>query len=220
MKNRLEIFIGGFLVAVLMAACAVAVLKIDLTPKPGPAKLVERTRNFGEGLKLSRSGLYGIDLVSIGKAHMRKLRKGPFTIGAINKLVLEDLELVLPEELWNVDAASRRVEKGRDNSTQTRQDAASTERGPREILAKLGLNAGSLKLGAKVPRFSALSIRSLRVSRLEGTNAVPWFSAAHAEARRGGLALEAGHTVENGKTNRWNEALLVVETQLKLITGV
>jgi len=214
MKNRLEIFIGGFLVAVLIAACSVAVLKIDLTPKAAPDKPVERTRNFGEGLKLAQHGVYGIDLVSIGKAHMRKLRKGPFTIGAINELVLEDVELALPEEVWKSGQDKGQETSDKGGAGQTTENKGET--GPRAMLAKLGLDAGNLKLGDKMPRFSALAIRNLRVSRLEESNAVPWFAAVRGEARRGGLALESGWSVENGKTNSWKEALLVVEPELRL----
>jgi len=218
MSNKLPLFLGGFLLAVLIAACAVSVLKIDLTPKAKPGKPVERTRNFGEGLKLAQHGLYGIDLVSVGRAHMRKLRKGPFMIGAINELVLEDVALVLPEEMWNVGTASRRADEEGEDSALARRDAAPTASGPRAMLAKLGLDAGHLKLGDKMPRFSALEIRSLKVARLVESNAVPWFAASRGEAERGGLKLESGYTVEGGKTNLWKEGLLVVDPALKLYT--
>jgi len=216
MSNRLTIFIGGFLVAVLIAACAVAVLKIDLTPPAEKGKPVQRTRNFGEGLKLAQHGLYGIDLVSIGKAHMRKLRKGPFTIGAINELVLEDVALVLPEEVWKAgqDKGQKTTDKG--EAGQRTEDRE--EKGPRAMLAKLGLNAGNLKMGDKVPRFSALKITNLQVARLVESNAVPWFAASRGEAERGGLKLENGWSVEDGRTNVWKEGLLVVEPQLRLWT--
>jgi len=214
MSNRLAIFIGGFLMAVLIAASTVAVLKIDLTPPKEKGKPAVRTRNFGEGLKLAQHGLYGIDLVSIGKAHMRKLRKGPFTIGAINELVLEDVALVLPEEIWKAgqDQGQKTPDKG--EAGQRTEDA-----GPRAMLSKLGLNAGNLKLGEKVPRFSALKITNLQMSRLMETNAVPWFAAVRGEAERGGLRLYAGYTVEGGKTNRWSEGLLVIEPELRLFTN-
>jgi len=216
MNTRLEIFIGGFLVAVLIAACAVVVLKIDLTPSEEKGKPVQRTRKFGEGLTLAQHGLYGIDLVSIGKAHMRKLRKGPFTIGAINEMVLEDVALVLPEEIWRTgqDNGQKTADKGEVG--QRTEDGE--VRGPRAILAKLGLNAGNLRMGDKVPRFSALRITNLKVARLMESNAEPWFAASRGEAERGGLRLYAGYTVEGGKTNAWDEALLVVEPEVKLLT--
>jgi len=199
-------FMGGFVVAVMIAACVVSVLKIDLTPKAAPGKPVERTRNFGEGLKLGRHGLYGLDLVSIGKARMRKLRKGPFMIGAINELVLEDVALVLPEELWRGERSG--VEG------QEKADGRDSQTGPRVMLSKLGVDAGNLKLGAKMPRFSALSVSNISVARLEGANAAPWFAAAGGKAERSGLALENGWSVEGGKTNRWQKAYLVVEPRL------
>jgi len=202
--------LAAFLVALLFAACVVAVLKIDLTPKPGKGKPVERTRNFGEGLKLAQHGLYGVDLVSIGKAHMRKLRKGPFTIGAINELVLEDVSLVLPEELWRPAP--------RPSQPSSSQESPSSRTDPAAMLSKLGLDAGNLKFGAKVPRFSALMVRGLRVSRLDGTNVVPWFAAASGKAERGGLHLYSGWSFENGVTNAWKEAILGVEPTLKLWT--
>jgi len=221
MNNRLMIFMGGFLVAILVAAGVVAVLKIDLAPKDEkPGKRPARTQNLGEGIKVSQHGFYGVDLVSIGKAHMRKLRKGPFTIGAINELVLEDVALALPEDVWK---GKDEVEKiggggqGTDNSS-VQPSTANLQpgSGPRAMLSKLGINAGNLKMGGSMPRFSALAIRGLKVSRIEGTNAVPWFAAKRAEARRAGLHLENGYLFENGQPLGWNEAMLVFEPKLAL----
>jgi len=214
MSERLMIMISGFLAAVLIVACGVSALKIDLTPKSTSEKPVERTRQFGEGLKLAQHGLFGIDLVSIGKAHMRKLRKGPFTIGAINELVLEDVSLVLPEEMWK-DGKDEGQESA-DNDGAGKKPEEKGDPGPRAMLSKLGLDASRLKLGSKMPNFSALLIRGLAVSRLTGTNAVPWFAAKRGKAGRAGLELLDGWSVENGKSNGWSKAVLVVSPKIAL----
>jgi len=200
-------FIGAAIIVALMVVSGlIAVLKIDLTPPPEKDKAPVRERNLAEGVRLSRHGLYGIDLVKIGRAHMRKLRKGPFTIGAINELVLEDVSLTLPEELWRDEEASE-AEGGAPGEQPT---------GPKRMLSKLGIKTDSLRMGERVPRFSALAIRNLCVARLEGTNAVPWFAARSGEAKRSGLELEDGYVIEDGKTNRWHTALLVIEPRLAL----
>lgn len=208
MKNKLIVVGAGAIVAFLAVACIVATLKIDLAPKKAAAaKKPVRTHNLGEGIRVTQHGLYGVDLVTIARAHMRKLRKGPFTIGAINELVLEDVALTLPEALWK-----EKAEVGGGQGNGQPQTAK-----PQAMLAKLGINAGNLKMGGKMPRFSALSMRNLRVSRLDGTNAVPWFAAARAEAERGGLKLEGGWTFAHGVTNAWAEAVLAVEPKLELM---
>jgi len=85
------------------------------------------------------------------------------------------------------------------------------------MLSKLGINAGNLKMGGQMPRFSALAIRNLKVARLEGTNVVPWFVAERAEARREGLKLRNGYLFWNGEPRAWSEAMLVFEPKLALI---
>jgi len=214
LNNRWTILGALVVLAVIVVACVVATLKIDLTPKPEKGKAPVRVRNFGEGIRLTQHGLYGIDLVSIGKAHMRKLRKGPFTIGAINELVLEDVSLALPEDVWNRTAPAPGAE---DGGSAREARAVREDSGPRAMLSKLGINAGNLKMGGNIPRFSALAILNLRVARIEGTNAVPWFAAVRGEAGRGGLKLESGWSVDGGRTNRWSEALLVVDPELRIV---
>jgi len=213
--SRLAIVFSALILAALMAACLVAVLKIDLTPAPEKGKAPVRTQDLAEGVRLSRHGLYGVDLVSIGKAHMRKLRKGPFSIGAINELVLEDVSLALPEEIWREGIGNR--EKGVGEGEGEEKGEGRRETGPKKMLTRLGIKTDNLRMGGRMPRFSALVIRNLRVARLEGTNAVPWFAAEHGEAKREGLSLENGYTVESGKTNAWKEAILVIEPKLDII---
>lgn len=212
MSRRWPIFIGAILVAMFIAAGLVAVLKIDVTPKDETGAAVVRNRNFAEGVQIAQHGLYGVNLVSIGKVHMRKFRKGPFTIGAINELVLEDVSLVLPEELW--------AKGGRESADSKHADAdEDSQSGPKAMLGRLGINPKQISMSGKIPRFSALTMRDLRIARLVGTNAVPWFAARRGEARRHGLKLEGGWSVERGLTNVWKEAMLIVEPELKLITS-
>jgi len=206
MSDRRFLFGAALLVAILITACLIGVSRIDWTqPDVSPAPV--RERSLGEKIVLSQSGLYGVSLVKVAKAHVRKLRKGPFTIGAINELVLEDVDLTLPvgyEELGSTGTG-----EGSDNDE--------SQTAPAAMLDKLGLNASHLRLGMGAPRFSALSISSLTVSRLEGTNAVPWFAARHAEAKRSGLLLEDGWSVEDGRRTEWKEAFLVFRPELRVI---
>lgn len=193
------------LLLVLGLACVVAVMKVDVAPPAEKAAPPVRQQDLAENVSVAQHGLYGVTLVSIGKAHIRKLRKGPFTIGAINELVLEDVALTLPSDKPETAASS--------------EDAEGETR-PKELLRRLGIDAGRLKMGSKMPRFSALSMRNLRVSRLYGeTNAVPWFAAQQATARRSGLEMANGWSVEKGVTNVWREALLAVKPTLRVIPG-
>jgi len=213
MSNRWVIAGALFIVALMVAASVVATLKIDVSPTVEKARRPPRTQELAEGVKISQHGLYGVNLVTIGKAHMRKLRKGPFTIGAINELVLEDVTLALPEELWKGEEKVKGEGQGQERNGQPSNPQTSAK----TMLGRLGINAGNLKMGGKMPRFSALQVRGLRVSRLVGTNAVPWFAAARGDAGRNGLELQGGFVIENGHTNAWKEALLVFEPSLMLL---
>jgi len=196
--------VGAAFVAVL-AVCAVAVLhlEIDVGRNKGPAPV--RVRNFGEGLTLSQHGLYGVDLIRVGKAQMRKMRKGPFTLGGLNELVLDDLSVVLPDD--GEAAASASPETAVTNGVD-----AVREKGPKELLDRMGLDVRHLKLGGSIPRFSGLEICRLSVSRLvDGTNVVPWFAAQRAEARRDGLLLTNCSSFQpDGATNVSERALFVL----------
>jgi len=222
MRNNANGVLFWFAAAMALAlgVCMFFVLKVEIKNlEPEKKQTVVRTRDLGEGLVLTRHGLYGVSLAKVGKAHIRKLRKGPFTIGAINELVLEDVELTLPEELWkskvDVTSPSRNVDG--TSSARAPLDASAAPSGPRALLAKLGLEAEHLKVGGRLPRFSALCIQNLMVSRLEGTNAVPWFAARVANAKRSGLALEDGWSVEEGRRIDWPEATLVFDPGLQLV---
>jgi len=211
---------SGVLVALALGACMFFVMRTDVksaepVKKPAPV----RTRDLGEGIVLSQHGLYGVSLVKIGKAHLRKLRKGPFTIGAINELVLEDVELTLPEELWRGVSGADTTESSRqEGAGDSKRSGADVERSrPAAMLAKLGLKPEHLKLDGRLPRFSALCIQNLKVTRLEGTNAAPWFVAREANAERGGLALEDGWSVDDGRRVDWPEARLVFDPELRVV---
>jgi len=207
MSDRRSLFGYPLLAVILIAACSVGVLRIDMSLQPDKRPAPVRERNLGEEIVLTQSGLYGVSLVKVGKAHMRKLRKGPFTVGAINELVLEDVELTIPVG----------IEGMRDEGRGMRDEGRGASGAPADVLDRLGVEPNSLHLGGKLPRFSALAIRNLKVARLTGTNAVPWFAAAHAEAKRGGLSLSDGWSVEDGRRTDWQEALLVLQPELRVV---
>jgi len=138
--------------------------------------------------------------------------------------VLEDVALVLPEDVWKGEKEKVKGEgqgqERNDPNSSVQPSTSNLQPGssPKAMLSKLGISAGNLKMGGDMPRFSALAIRGLKVSRLEGTNAVPWFIAERAEARTKGLKLSNGWSVEGDEAKRWDEALLVFEPQLRLWT--
>lgn len=200
--------IGGasFIVILIVLSCIVTVLKIDLTPREGTGSVPKRTHDFGEGIRVSQHGLYGIDLITLGHAHMRKLKKGPFTIGAINELVLEDLSIIWPGEQWQ--------SRGKESGSAVVEAAGDA---PRAILSRLGVETGSIRIGGKIPRFSALTIYRLSVAELKGDKVVPWFSASVATAEEGGLALESCNIVQSGVTNFHEKAFLKVYPRPHLV---
>ena len=193
-KARIEtvLLLAGFLS--LAALCAVGLLVRHPDDAEDSAR---RPRTFRrdvlEGLSLRQSGLYGVDLVSCGRLRVEKRKLGPLTLGGLNVLVIDDLRVVIPP----------RAEKGGpaapEKATEPKSGASSASR---EILSRMGLSPRFLKTQGVPARFSGLTVNGLTVSRLDGTNAVPCFTATLAEGVREGLRLEGlsvgGRAVGNG----------------------
>lgn len=139
-------------------------------------------RTFVEGLRVSRHGCFGIDFVECGSCRVEKMRKGPFTLGGVNVLTIDDLKVVLPPrgDEWKSDAAN----------CGGKQSAA------HDVARRLGVSDNFLKSNGIPLRFSGLRIKSLTVDRLQDYNGSPEkvFSADSGEAVRDGLSL-SGCTV-------------------------
>ena len=163
-------------VALVGAALFVAPRVLDALD--GRVRPPAREKRFGhvvaEGVRVDHPESPGADLLRCGSCRIEKMRKGPFTFGGINVLVLEDLQVTLPRSF---------VPKG---------DLPANEDGgvpARETLGSFGAVDKFLELHGLGGSFSGLHIERLEFLRLEGTNAVPFFSAATGEACSEGLEM-------------------------------
>ena len=160
-------------------------------------------RELGEDVKLSRHGLYGVNLVECGKCSIEKLKRGPFTFGGFNVLVLEDLKIVLQPVSNRVDAAEGSGGKRKAESVQ-------------EILDGLGVNE-TVWVGQGIgKRFSGLRIKGLEVSRYEDNKVVGLFRARQGEAKSDGLHL-TGCDIISQSNRRVPHAVLKLNPMLQLV---
>lgn len=163
-------------VSFLGLACAIPFFLKD-GDAVAPSQTVKRFRQqISADFKLSRHELYGVNLVECGKCSIKKLKRGPFTFGGFNVLVLEDLKIVLPPVSNRVDAAEgsggrRKAEPVRD------------------ILDGLGVNETVWSDRGIGNGFSGLQIKGLEVSRYEDNKVVGLFRARLGEAKSDGLHL-------------------------------
>ena len=198
MRMKFGFIALGLLVVAMFCAIGLVVRHPD-----GAEDSARRSRTFRrdvlEDLAIRRSGLYGVDLVRCGRLRVEKRKLGPLTLGGFNELVIDDLHVVIPPlesesgRATPEDAASEASVSGTFGGA----GAAS-----REILSRLGLSSKSLAMQGLPKRFSGLTVNGLSVSRLDGTNAVPCFTAVRAIGVREGLRLEGlaigGRTIGEG----------------------
>ena len=198
-KMRVE---SGFLAAALLflaVSCAIGLFVRHLDDaKDSPRRTRTFQRDVLEGLSIRRSGLYGIDLVRCGRLRIEKRKLGPLTLGGFNELVIDDLYVVIPP---------REAESGRATSEDAAPEASVAKTSgvgatSREILSRMGLSSQFLAMQGLPKRFSGLRVNGLSVARLDGTNAVPCFTAVRAVGAREGLRLEGlaigGRTIGEG----------------------
>lgn len=193
-----------------VAGIALFVLLIGLLPlalrelpreEKEPRKPKVYTRVLGEDLRVTRRGLYGIDVLRCGACRLEKRRRGPLTFGGLNVLVLEDLHVVLPE------APVKETAQGAEPA-----DTATAE----EILGNMGVGRDFLRAHGVSWRFSGLRVERLAVSRLEGTNVVEVFAASAGEAKRDGLHLRECAIISGVASNVVEDAVLKVKPALRL----
>ncbi len=170
---------GGAVLACLLGFGTWAALEksdsLGLARKPA-AKTKVFKRQLMEDLRVTRHGIIGVDLVKCRSCRLEKRKKGPFTFGAMNVLVLEDLEVVLvPDDDAQADTPKADSPDADDS---------------RAVVRRLGISDGFLAKRGLPFKFSGVKISNLAVGRLEGTNTVVrLFSARSGEAKSGGLAL-------------------------------
>lgn len=199
------VFVGGVLFLGLMVWLPFV---WDTPPTPSGRTAPLRPKKFkkvlAEDVRVSRYGIYGVDLIRCGSCRVEKRRQGPFTLGGFNVLVLEDLSVIVPgKTAFGEPAVSG--EKG---------DPATTSR---DVAAALGLSDGFLKSRGLMPKFSGLRVERLSVARLDAaTNVVPLFVAVSGEAKSDGLHLKQCAIIRSCHTNIVGNALLQVKPSLGL----
>lgn len=184
----------GFLLLVgLIAMTPFALDNLD-DPRTGkvPIHVKVFQRVLGKDLRVSRRGVYGVDFLRCGSCRLEKMRREPFTFGGLNALVLEDLHVVLPEEAWSF------------------QNPQSSDTSAREILKGMGVGDSFLRAQGVNWKFSGLRVERLEVSRLEGTNTIP-FIMSSGGAKRDGLHLSDCAVISQTGTNRVGDAVLMVK---------
>ena len=169
---------GGLLFLLLVAGVLWVALRAaddraDV-PSPSPPKVFKRT--LMEDLRVSRPGVRGVDFIRCKTCRLEKRKRGVLTFGGLNTLVIEDLEVVLP----NDDA------EGRTEASSSAKD----------VVQKIGISDGFLADRGLPYSFSGVRIAGLTLSRLLCDNTPQrLFSAKKAEATHGGLALTDCHVV-------------------------
>lgn len=155
-----------------------------------PQKVYRQT--LAEDMRISRHGLYGVDLVRCAACRIEKQKKGMLTFGGFNVLVMENLSIVIPP-----------FEERRD-------DASEADETPREIAQRLGVSSEFLTMRGLPLKFSGLKIFGLEVSRFaDGGKIERVFNARRAEAVRGGLSMRGCTIVRShGREEAVGKAML------------
>ena len=204
------------LAGLLCAATWLAVSRPDtlggMEPPP-KAKVFHRT--LIEGLRVTRHGVMGIDLIRCGACRMEKRKKGVLTFGGMNTLVLEGLDIVLPPE-----------EGGGPGGGQVDNQSGGGGNGQdaRAVVRRLGISDDFLAKRGVPFKFSSVRIAGLSVGRMVGTNRVERiFSARSGESRRDGLSLSgcrlypSGDEAENGGRELGAARLVLDGRALRLV---
>lgn len=155
-----------------------------------------------EGLAVNRHGLYGVDLVRCRSCRVEKRKKGIFTLGGFNVLVIDDLDIILPPE----EGCERPATEGDGDS-------------PRSMARRMGVSDSFLSARGMPISFSGLKINGLSVGRLTvGNKPEPAFAAKSAKAVRGGLELSGCVVYDAPDESRHvsNATLAYVDRKLRL----
>lgn len=196
MKKIIYVFIGFIFFLIFMTV----VTLID-TPNDVDDVDVRRTISVGkkiaEDVVVSRNGIYGVDFVRCGQIRIEKIKRGPFAFGAFNRLVLDDLRVVIPikSKKSNID--------GLKSDTSTKSTA-------KDILQNIGVDTDFLVANGINRKFSGLLINGLNISKLDSaTNIYEVIQAKKAELKIPvGLELMDVKITEDGITRSVSRAYL------------
>lgn len=190
----------AFVLAVGLLSIVAARLEVKADALPRGQKAYSRT--LVEDLSVSRHGLYGVDLVKCKSCRVEKRKKGIFTLGGFNILVIDDLDIILPPE----EGCERPATEGDGDS-------------PRSMARRMGVSDSFLSAQGMPISFSGLKINGLSVGRLTAENKPePAFAAKSAKAVRGGLELSGCVVFDAPDESRHvsNATLAYVDRKLRL----
>ena len=208
-RARFRILVCGVLLAAGASALAMyaALRWTDGGPSGSAARAKVFKRTLVEGLRVSRHGVYGVDFVKCGACRLEKRKRGPFTLGGMNVLVLEDLEVVLPKD------------ETADGGGTSAGGGGGAEGDSRAVVRRLGISDGFLAKQGLPYKFSGVRVSNLAVGRLTESNTVERaFSARAGEAKRGGLALSGCVVFSGGAEAHVGHATLVMSSgRLRLV---
>lgn len=177
--------LAGGAVAVLVGWCAwIAVRSTDSAPLPRPAAPKVFRKTLMEGLRVTHGGVKGVEFIKCRTCRLEKRRQGVLTLGGMNVLVLEDLDVVIPPD----------EPRGSGNH------AASDDKNgdAKDVVRRMGISDGFLLDRGLSFKFSGVRVSNLSVSRLEGSNAVVRvFTARTAKTESSGLALSGCKVVRS-----------------------
>jgi len=203
-------------VTLALAAGLALSFRYSLTITPGSVGKSSESSPKKPGAKeelctdLVLSQMTGRDLMSVGAAYTRRMRRGPIVIG-VREMVIERLNFVLPESYFHPMTATNAV-GGKTEGIPV----------PLSLGDSLGeLTSGKGRVSKMLPVVAGLRINGLQISRLQdGTNAVPWLRAERGSlsARDAGLALRGVELVEQGVTNVSRAAFLEYKPYVRIRT--
>lgn len=197
-RVRFGLLVGGGLLAAILVGWGtwVALRWSDglFVPTTVPkVKIFKRT--LIENLRVTRHGVRGIEFIRCGTCRLEKRKHGVLTLGGMNMLILEDLDVVIPPPDPGEEAAPAVSRKDDDS---------------RAVVRRMGISDNFLTTRGISFKFSGVRISRMNVSRLEGSNeVVRVFSAKSAVTKREGLALEGCRIVrQNGEEEPVKQARL------------
>lgn len=196
----------AFLAAMFLGSMTLVRLSESLVHRDGDALPAEKryVRPVADGLRMSRHGIYGRDLVSCDSCRIEKRRHGPFSFGGSNLLVVENLAVTLLP-----NGESFPVE-----------DVAQC---PSGIAQRIGISKDLLQAHNVPLKFSGVKIRKLGVGRLspDGKTVTNIFTAKEAETSWRGLELRSCVVMSpDGEAENVGKATLVMkDNDMRLLWG-
>lgn len=172
------------------------VFKVDGPIEKSRARTVPVRREVAEDIRISRYGVYGIDLIKCGKVRLEKVRRGPFALGGFNILMIDDLKVVLPPSRNGSASGGKKTQEGDSRSSLN-------------VLRDIGVGEDFFKANGIMKRFSGLRINGLELGRLDDmTNVIRVLTARRAVSKRSGVELSGVSLGEGGNERKIPKAML------------